>query len=59
MIRLISSKFICFVANQQERGLGDYKNQAKLLVKRLTDSSPARCTIDTGNMCFQYVSNDK
>lgn len=40
----------------QERDLGDYKNQAKLLCKRLTESSPARCTIDTGPMCFQYVT---
>ena len=37
---------------QNDKDLGPYKNQAKVLFKRLNDSSPARCTIETGPMCF-------
>lgn len=38
-----------------DQDLGNYKNQAKILCKRLNDNSPARCTIDTGPMCFHYI----
>eukprot|EP00123_Amoebidium_parasiticum_P001062 comp12056_c0_seq1/m.6766 comp12056_c0_seq1/g.6766 ORF comp12056_c0_seq1/g.6766 comp12056_c0_seq1/m.6766 type:complete len:217 (-) comp12056_c0_seq1:93-743(-) len=38
-----------------DRDLGEYKNQAKMLFKKLSDSSPARLSIDTGPMCFHYI----
>eukprot|EP00124_Ichthyophonus_hoferi_P004076 Ihof_evm1s408 gene=Ihof_evmTU1s408 len=38
-----------------DRDLGPYKNQAKMLFKKLSISSPARLSIDTGPMCFHYI----
>jgi len=37
------------------RGILEYQNQAKMLFKKLTPQSPARCTIETGYYLFHYI----
>ena len=39
--------------------LSEYKNQAKQLLKKITDGSHARCSIDTpGSSVFHYLVED-
>ncbi|XP_043110713.1 vesicle-trafficking protein SEC22b-A [Puntigrus tetrazona] len=40
---------------QSGRDLQKYQNQAKQLCRKLTDQSPARCTLEAGAMAFHYV----
>eukprot|EP00128_Syssomonas_multiformis_P018603 Colp12_sorted_trinity150504_noHs@11898 len=40
---------------QTDRELAEYKSQAKMILKRLSDASPQRCTIETGPFFFHYV----
>ncbi|KAK4303794.1 hypothetical protein Pmani_024224 [Petrolisthes manimaculis] len=40
---------------QSGRSLLEYQNQAKMLFKKLTPNSPARCSIETGPYVFQYI----
>ncbi|XP_055336452.1 vesicle-trafficking protein SEC22b-like [Paramacrobiotus metropolitanus] len=45
------------VQDDEEHGknLIQYQTQAKQIFKRLTPSSPNRCTIDSGNYYFHYI----
>ena len=38
-----------------EGGLAEYKSQAKQLFKRLNESSPNRCSIESGSFVFHYA----
>jgi len=40
---------------ESSRGILDYQNQAKSLLKKMTDRSPARCSIETGPYVFHYI----
>ncbi|KXS12426.1 snare-like protein [Gonapodya prolifera JEL478] len=41
--------------DEEGEDLTDYKNQAKLIFKRLSASSEQRCTIETGSYVFHYL----
>ncbi|CAL4061498.1 unnamed protein product [Meganyctiphanes norvegica] len=40
---------------QSGRSLLEYQNQAKMLFKKLTQNSPDRCSIETGQYVFHYM----
>lgn len=40
---------------QTGRNLIDYQNQAKQLFRKLSSSSPSRCTLETGPYLFHYL----
>lgn len=40
---------------ETSRGLQDYQGQAKMLFRKLNEHSPARSSIETGNMMFHYI----
>eukprot|EP00126_Sphaerothecum_destruens_P004417 Sdes_comp18174_c0_seq3m7693 len=37
-----------------DRGMAEYKSQGKMIFKKLTDSSPNRCSIESGAFIFHY-----
>ncbi|TPX64522.1 hypothetical protein SpCBS45565_g05806 [Spizellomyces sp. 'palustris'] len=59
---MIQSTFIARVADglflaadEESYDLTEYRNQAKLLLKRLSPQSDQRCSIETGNLVFHYL----
>jgi len=40
---------------QTSRNLTDYQSQAKQLFRRLSNTSPSRCTLETGTFLFHYL----
>ncbi|KAI9095897.1 Longin-like domain-containing protein [Phlyctochytrium arcticum] len=59
---MIQSTFIARVADglflaadEESYDLTEYRNQAKMLLKRLTPQSDQRCSIETGNLVFHYL----
>ena len=58
LVVLIVISFILFLSHiyvqiQKTDDLTEYKNQAKILFKRLSVDSDTRCSIETGHYIFQ------